>query len=82
MLADVCRGRAGVRMSEWCVHEVREMYAAFVVTSQGRPRQRREQAWERRGCAASESRVASSATSNIVFGMSSRQLPWGAAPRP
>jgi hypothetical protein len=42
MLADDCRGCAGVHMSEWCVHEVREVQAACVVTSQGRPRRRRE----------------------------------------
>ena len=34
MLADDCRGCAGVHMSEWCVHEVREVQAACVVTSQ------------------------------------------------
>ena len=44
-LADECRGREGVHMSEWCVHEVREMHAACVVTSQGRPRRRKDQRW-------------------------------------
>ena len=30
-LADVCRGRAGVPMNEWCVHDVREVHPACVV---------------------------------------------------
>ena len=34
-LADMCRGCAGVHMSGWCVHEVREVQAACVVSLLG-----------------------------------------------
>ena len=65
-LADVCRGRAGVHMSEWCVPEVREVQAACVVTSQGRRRRRREQAWSVVWVCIGEP-IACSATSDIYI---------------
>ena len=46
-------------MSEWCVLEVREVQAACVVTSQGRPRRRREQRWSVMGVCVGEA-IASS----------------------
>ena len=40
--AGVCRGRAGVHMSELRVHEVRVVQSASTVTFAGRSQQRRE----------------------------------------
>ena len=88
--AGMCRGRAGVHMSEWCVHDVCEVHPTCVVPRRsglvtvgaaleavGGLRRVRLQLYD-------ESDIPSSVTSSIDFYTRRRELdlPWGLAPWP